>query len=76
MPEVTTAASKRITARFAEGSSVTVYADPADPLNVALVTGARKAWIWMGVFAFFLSLGFWSPWALGALIEKWINRRE
>jgi hypothetical protein len=74
MPELSLGASERLLSQFPKGSTVPVYVNPKNLLDVALVRGPRKAMTWMGIFTFFLSLGFWSPLALGLLLEKKLNK--
>jgi hypothetical protein len=76
MPELSVQSSRSVLARFPQKRITTAYVNPSDPSDVVLIPGPRKAWIWMGIFAFFLSVGFWSPLAIGLLIEKKLRTRD
>ncbi len=74
MPELSATSPQRLVFEFSAGKNVPVYVNPKNSLEVALIRGPNKSYLWMGIFTFFLSLGFWSPLAVGILFEKKLNK--
>lgn len=58
MPVVLKKDAERLVARFEKGTEVSVYVNPKNPADVALIPGPKKAVRWFAVFLFFLLMGF------------------
>lgn len=58
MPVLTHARSQRLIDQFPANAMVPVFVNPRNPLQAVIIPGPAKAWRWMGVFTFFLLLGF------------------
>lgn len=61
---------RKLLTEFPEGGRPTVFVNPRQPAEAVLKPGAGKAVLWMGIFTFFVFVGFWAPLAL-ARLKPW-----